>query len=40
MPLIRLQEVNEHSWLGMWEVEEEVGWFFSHVDLDLENLMF
>ena len=37
MPLIRLQKVNEHSWLGMWEVKEEVGWFFSHVDLALEE---
>jgi len=37
MPLIRLQEVNEDSWLGMWRVEEEVGWFFSHVDLALEE---
>ena len=37
MPLIRLEEINQDSWLGMWRVEEEVGWFFGMIDLDLEE---
>ena len=37
MPLIRLQKVNEDSWIGMWKVEEEVGWFFRQIDLSVEE---
>ena len=37
MPLIRLEEVNQDSWIGMWRVEEELGWFFGEIDLSLEE---
>jgi phosphopantetheinyl transferase len=37
MPLTRLEKINENSWLGMWRIEEEIGWFFREVDLTLEE---
>lgn len=37
MPLIRLEKINESSWIGMWRIEEEIGWFFRKVDLNLEE---
>jgi 4'-phosphopantetheinyl transferase EntD len=37
MPLIRLQKINGDSWMGMWRVEEEVGWFFGDLDMSIED---
>ena len=37
MPLIRLQKINDNSWLGLWRVEEEIEWFFDQVDLTKED---
>ena len=37
MPLIRLQKINEDSWMGMWRIEEEIGWFFREIDLEIEE---
>jgi len=38
MPLIRLQKINESSYVGMWRVDEELGWFLGQVDLKLEEV--
>ena len=37
MPLIRIEKINDKSWLGMWKVEEEIGWFLREVNLNLEE---
>jgi 4'-phosphopantetheinyl transferase len=37
MPLIRIEKINDSSWIGMWRVEEEIGWFFREVDLSIEE---
>ena len=37
MPLIRLQKINDNSWLGLWRVEEEMKWFYDQIDLSKED---